>query len=315
MARFRHRTEPFGVFTAHIIEHEDWGFKCTLVPEFGAHILELALAGMPVLDGYPTPAELSQNKWYKSSFLFPFANRLADGVYTWDGQSYEFPLDDSINGHGIHGFGTDKSFEFTKQELTDKRAVFRCSYTDGGDHPGYPFPFRFQVGFTVDRPNGLTIQLTCQNQGDTVIPVSLGWHPYFTLGTKIDEVEMELPGCSLIGVNARMMPTGKRYPYDDFSKPALIGATVLDNCFALDEAVKTAQVTLQNKAGRLVYSQASGEGGFRFLQIFTPFYRDSIAVEPMTSNIDAFNNGEGLIRLQPGGVWTGKLSVEYFPNL
>ncbi|MCB0643138.1 MAG: hypothetical protein KDC44_15925, partial [Phaeodactylibacter sp.] len=41
-------------------------------------------------------------------------------------------------------------------------------------------------------------------------------------------------------------------------------------------------------------------GKYNFLQVFTPDHRQSIAIEPMTCNVDAFNNREGLIVLKPG---------------
>ena len=38
---------------------------------------------------------------------------------------------------------------------------------------------------------------------------------------------------------------------------------------------------------------------YNYLQVFIPPLRNSIAIEPMTCNTDAFNNKEGLIILEP----------------
>jgi aldose 1-epimerase len=50
----------------------------------------------------------------------------------------------------------------------------------------------------------------------------------------------------------------------------------------------------------LRYWQEVGESGFPYVQLFTPPHRTCLAIEPMTCNIDAFNNGEGLIRVESG---------------
>ena len=49
---------------------------------------------------------------------------------------------------------------------------------------------------------------------------------------------------------------------------------------------------------RIVLWQETGKRKYNYLQIFTHPSRMSIAIEPMTCNIDAFNNKEGLITLK-----------------
>lgn len=49
----------------------------------------------------------------------------------------------------------------------------------------------------------------------------------------------------------------------------------------------------------LEFWMKGGKNKFNYLQLFTPAHRKSIAIEPMTCNINAFNNKEGLIILEP----------------
>lgn len=314
MPGFKHRTEPFGVFTKHIFERTEPGYRFVFVPEFGAHILELKIGGRQVMDGYLTPAELSQNRWYKNSFLFPFANRVAGGLYEWADTVYEFPLDDSVNGNAIHGFGSDKPFELTEINLTGEGVSVVCTYHDAGDHPGYPFPFSLDLNFLFGIENSFEIRMIFRNTGQCTQPLSLGWHPYFQLGPTIDEMRMRLPECSLIGVNAKMLPTGKCYEYDEFESLKPIGATVLDNCFILKPGLEKAEIILEGKNGRLVYRQDTGAQGFNYFQVFTPISRNSIAIEPMTGNVDSFNTGEGLIHLPAGATWSGAFGFQFYPE-
>ena len=50
---------------------------------------------------------------------------------------------------------------------------------------------------------------------------------------------------------------------------------------------------------------------WNFLQVFTPPHRQSIALEPMTCNIDAFNNQDGLKMLAPKETLSGVFGVTW----
>lgn len=60
---------------------------------------------------------------------------------------------------------------------------------------------------------------------------------------------------------------------------------------------------------RLIVGQETGPGKFNYLVCFTPTRRDSIAIEPLTANVDSFNNGEGLTILNPGETMSGTIWV------
>jgi aldose 1-epimerase len=46
-----------------------------------------------------------------------------------------------------------------------------------------------------------------------------------------------------------------------------------------------------------------------YIVVYTPGRRDSIAIEPQTANVNAFNNGEGLTVLNPGQSLSGQIGV------
>jgi len=46
------------------------------------------------------------------------------------------------------------------------------------------------------------------------------------------------------------------------------------------------------------------------LVLYTPPEKNSIAIEPITSNIDSFNNKEDIIYLNPGDRWTASYGFE-----
>lgn len=310
---YRHLIEPFGKFEKHTLISPDGGNTLVFVPEHGACVLDLTFEGTSVLDGYLTPAELDFNRWSKNVVLFPFPNRLQDGRFAWLDKIYQWPINDAHTGNALHGFGADKPMLIKQLELNAESAAVSCEYTYDGYEVAFPFPFRFIVQFILDQRNQLKVEMMVENNGQTAMPFGFGWHPYFRLADEIDKVEMQLPAVQLIGVDRRMIPNGRRYDYDEFEEMRPIGVTVLDNCFALPDNRVETSVYLQGDRGKLRYWQETGPGKFNFLQIFTPPHRQSIALEPMSCNVDSFNNGEGLIILQPGQQAEASFGVKFTP--
>jgi aldose 1-epimerase len=82
-----------------------------------------------------------------------------------------------------------------------------------------------------------------------------------------------------------------------------LGELRLDHGFA--ELIGTVAV-LRTERRRL---ELHWDSGFNFLQVFTPPAvtpgRHGIAIEPMSCPANAFNSGEGLLRLAPDQEWNG----------
>lgn len=297
---YQHQTTPFGKYEKHSLADETAGNRIELVPGCGSCVLNLELQGQPLLDGYATADEMNINRWVKNVLLFPFPNRLKDGLYEWEGAEYRFPINDGQTGNALHGFGMDKPMEVIKVEAGEQEAAIHCAYVYGGDMGAYPFPFTFDVFFRIAAPGSAEITLRAHNNGNGPMPFGMGWHPYFQLSEKVDDMAMQLPPCNMIGVDQAMIPTGKYYEYTTFTQPRRIGPEVLDNCFALRQREGRIGILLRGEKGELRYWQEVGHGKFGYIQLFTPPHRRSLALEPMSCNIDAFNNGGGLIRLEPG---------------
>lgn len=297
---FEHCISAFGAFEKHELTNEKAGCKLSLVPGHGACVLEAVYRGVNILDGYQTPEELNINRWGKNVLLFPFPNRMKDGRYVWRDEYFFFPINDPSTHTALHGFGMAKKMKVTSLHCGEDAAQITCTYQDAGRNQAYPFLFSFSVTFDIHIDGTMQVEMSFSNDGVPPIPVGFGWHPYFKLSEKVDTVELQLPTCQLVGIDQQMIPTGKRYDYDDFASQRRIGTTVLDNCFALANSGDKAEVKLKGEFGELHYWQETGPHHFNFLQVFTPPHRQSLAVEPMTCNVNAFNNQEGLIILQPG---------------
>ncbi len=309
---FVHKVLPFGEFKKYIFfdETTERGFE--VVPEYGANLLKLVVEGQNIIDGYETPKDLVVNRRSKSNILLPFPNRLEKGKYIWQGEEYFFEINDAFTGNALHGFRKPLNFRPVKIETNEDSARIACQYEENGNDLSYPFPFTCEVDFRFFRPSSFELTMTIWNEGRRAIPVGMGWHPYFRIAKSLENVVLSLPECSFVGINEHMIPTGKRYPYTEFLQPKAIGVTVLDNCFALPAAPDGKfELRLQTGGATLEIWQETGEGKFNFLQLFTPPTRDCFAVEPMTCNVDAFNNSDGLIVLNPGEKAHAKFGLRY----
>ena len=291
---------PFGKYEKYRLADDEAGNCIELVPGFGCCVLQITLQDEPILDGYSSPEEMNINRWIKNLLLFPFPNRLKQGEYQWEGQSYCFPINDGQTGNALHGFGMDKPMKVEEVKLEKEEASLKASYTYDGHLSAYPFPFLFEVTFRISNTRVVDIKLQVSNTGGKALPFGMGWHPYFSLSDKVEDASLLLTECDMVGVGQNMIPTGKLYEFSSFASHRPIGAEVLDNCFRLRQQDGNFALELQGTRGRLRYWQEAGAGKFGYIQLFTPPHRQSLAIEPMSCNIDAFNNGEGLIRLEPG---------------
>jgi aldose 1-epimerase len=298
---------PFGQHQRFDFLHAGTGNGFSIVPGSGANVLNIRFGGENIVDGYDTPEDLEACKWGKSTILFPFPNRLKDGEYHWNNKKYSFPLNNASTGNAIHGFARDHAFEVEKVELTPESAAIYCLLKNARHATGYPFAFELRLRFSIQNtPAAFSLDVSCKNMDTQDIPVGFGWHPYFKLAPKADEHYLKMPAATRIDIDDRMIPNGKRLAYSEFNTKKRVNDTFLDTCF---EASKpgTYSIDLWGKKRRISV-QASGRQ-CPFFQIFTPPHRESIALEPMTCNVDAFNNNEGLITLAPGKTWKAGMKI------
>jgi aldose 1-epimerase len=143
----------------------------------------------------------------------------------------------------------------------------------------------------------LSITTVVTNTGDADMPLTDGWHPYFTLGGSINDLLIQLNTNRMLEFNNLLVPTGNFVDYTAFSTPRNLGETFFDNCFIIYDPQKPACV-LKNKANGLQLA-ITADAGYPYLQVYTPPHRKSIAIENLSGAPNAFNNGMGLIIAKP----------------
>ena len=298
-------------------KHSQSGFE--IIPSLGGVLNKVVMTTddqpFSIICGFNSIDDFQKDRWYRSKVLFPFPNRLKGACYRFDNQQYQFPIAEPERRNALHGFPNDLAFEISDYLHQDhiSHVTLRHEYRKNYDY--YPFSFDLQVRYTLVHPENLRVNLSIINQGDEVMPIGLGWHPYFKLnGSTTDQLLLKLPTVKRVMVDANQIPTGVKEDFTAFNKLAPLKDQQLDDCFEIiqDKNQSIAQTWLWSgvhQRGLRIW-QEIGKGKFNFLQVFTPPSRRSVAIEPMSCNIDAFNNKDGLHELAPNKKLEGAFGVD-----
>lgn len=274
-----------------------------ILPEQGAllHGFYISTPEGPIniIDHYTSQDDIKANlhRSYKSSKLSPFVCRIPDGRYEWDGKKYEFATK-FMDGSAIHGLLYNKGFRISDQFTDDHKASLRLKYHYKKEDPGYPFEYTCEVMYVLHPDQVLQVETTVLNLGDEAIPVADGWHPYFTLGGKINDYELQMASDAMLEFDDKLIPTGKHIFEPSFTTAHLLGDRFLDNCFLLHVTPEEPVCTIRNPANGLSLSFFTN-ANYPYLQLYTPDHRNSIAIENLSGAPDCFNNGMGLKVLEP----------------
>ncbi len=241
---------------------------------------------------------------YESSLLFPFPNRLSRGNYNFEGQNYQFPLNDFGKPNALHGLIHSEYF----RSIDSGENYLKFAYIYEGDKEFYPFPYQLRIEYKL-HANELEINVDVINTGEGNMPCGFGWHPYFDLQLVEKSCRLKLPEVSKIEVDENMIPIAKEAPYRDFQELNSIFDKSLDTCFRLEKMGERSSTFLSYpELGTLEVWQ---DTSCPFVQVFK-YDERSIAIEPMTCGIDAFNTKEGLKVLKPQQVWSTKMGLKFY---
>ncbi len=298
------------IFNAETGEH------LSIVPEFGANVNSLVLWHdgklYSVLEGNSRREDFQGNRVFRGAKLLPFPNRIKEGKFFFRNKLYHLPRNYTWEGNAAHGFVYDKPFRLVERNTSEEWGEVLFSYEYSGDYPGYPFPFTVHIHYRLQRETGFVCETRVRNGGEEEMPLGDGWHPFFTFGDSVNQLLLRFPARKQILLNHKLIPTGEKREFKDYQEFTPFGDRHFDSCFLLNDQAERQRIELRHQQEDLtiVLWQEVGPGKYNYLQIYTPPERTSVALEPMTCNVDAFNNGEGLIILKPGDEFRARYGVQ-----
>jgi len=310
---FRIHIEDFSGTEKIKLLNKSNGEYISVIQSIGANLNEMVLMKdgklHNIIEGDKQAESLSGKgtNFYRGAKLSPFPNRVKNGRYNFEGREYQLAA--NAPPHALHGLCWNLPFSVDEQIATNEGVVLTLQTQYQSLYEGYPFSYQVEIEYTLEE-NKFKCATRILNTGKHNIPIGDGWHPYFTTGSKIDSVKLQLPACRQLELDETFIPTGKYLRSDLFAKPTLLGDTLLDHCFELEKcAVAETRLIDEEKNMTIVIWQEVGDKGYKYVQVYTPPDRDSIAIEPMSCAPDAFNNKKGLIVLGQGEMAEFSLGV------
>ncbi|MFV3130973.1 aldose 1-epimerase [Niveispirillum sp. KHB5.9] len=278
------------------------GWSLVLAPEMGGSVLGLYHDGQPVLRSAPAVAEVRETACFP---LLPFANRIIDGRFSWQGRDIALWPNFPPEPHAVHGLGWQRPWQVAEWGTDHAMLVL-----DHAADPFWPFDFQARQHFRIG-PDGLRVELNLRNRAGGVMPAGIGLHPYFPCCPSTI-LRFRAEGAWLNGDHGlpdRRVPGGAW----DCRDGRLVAEHPLNHDFdgwdGVAEIIGPDAPAIRVQAG----------GALRWLRIFAPAGHDILAVEPVSHGANALARPDpaalGCVALAPDAVLSGwmRIFVRY-PN-
>ena len=243
--------------------------------------------------------------------LVPYPNRIEDGTYTFEGKTYELPIDEHERQVAIHGYGYRAFWKLETLEESNVTLSWRAPYL-----PGYPFDIVVTATYTLGA-DGLSIEISAHNYGEINAPWALAIHPWLDngfngYGDEIDEhnaqCKLTIPARTHVIASERLLPQGTE-PVDgtkyDLRTPTLLTEQPFDDAWTDVEHAADGTVTARFERPDGMVIEVGGDETITSFQVCTGTkfpannHPAGVAVEPQTAYANAFNTGIDLITIKP----------------
>lgn len=161
--------------------------------------------------GHDSLAGYNSNMGYFGAIIGRYANRIAKGTFTLNGQTYHVPINNGPNS--LHGGTSGFNLQIWHvTPLTVPHGVAaQLTYTSRDGENGYPGTMKVQVTYTLEDSNALRIDYQATTDKPTV--VNLTNHSYFNLdgngsGSALRQL-VQINADSYTPADATQIPTGE----------------------------------------------------------------------------------------------------------
>lgn len=239
-------------------------------------------------------------KSHAGAILFPFANRINQGQYNFEGKHYTLDCNEQGRENAIHGLIFNKVFVVDEAIESKQSAQVTLSYTENNPPSGFPFPYKVEMLYKLKK-HALELKIKVHNIGEHSFPFNLGWHPYFCV-SDFDSAFLSFQSHKQVIFNENLISLGIAETL--IPDPYSLKDKKLDDCFVLFDK----NVELYTKDYTV---GISGKPKSDYLQIYAPPKENRLAVEPMTGISDSFNHKRGIHILNPNHSKNEKWTITY----
>lgn len=205
-----------------------------VVSNLGAHLIGAWLPDRrgnltSVILGFDNVEALAKQASYYGATVGRYANRIAKGKFTLEGQRYTLPINNGSNS--LHGGVDNFSLRMWQANQIDDRTV-ELELLSAHMDEGYPGNLKAKVKYTLSDDNEIIISYEATTDKTTV--VNLTNHAYFNLngegnGDVLYHI-VQIMADKYTPLDKNMIPTGEIAPVKntplDFTQPERIGKRI-----------------------------------------------------------------------------------------
>ncbi|MBS0011434.1 MAG: galactose mutarotase [Bacteroidales bacterium] len=221
--------------------------------------------------GYETLEGYLNGDPYFGSVVGRYANRIAGGKFTLDGEVYHLTINNPPNTlHGGPGGWHSVVWETEIIEKKGEEPSVKFTYISPDMEEGYPGELTAEATYTWTDDNELVIEYRCSTDKKTVLNICN--HAYFNLhgagnGDILDH-ELMIAAKKFTPVDENLIPTGELRPVEgtpfDFTTPHIIGDRIeddyeqlrlglgYDHNFVLDNTSEPDAMVYEPESGRVI---------------------------------------------------------------
>lgn len=179
---------------------------------YGATILSIQVPNKEgkmenVVLGYDSAKDLFAGKSYFGCIVGRYANRIAKGKFSIDGQSFSAPQNNGVNS--LHGGVNSIDKQVWDAKLMNDAISFSIKIKDGEN--GYPGEMNLTVIYSLREDNSLVIDYAATTDKPTLVNVTN--HAYFNLtgdpSKTILDHDMMINASRFTPVDSTLIPTGE----------------------------------------------------------------------------------------------------------
>lgn len=279
------------------------------------------------LSGGPDDQNGNASFTFGGAFLVPYPNRIrgkvsADGATItteWHGKTLTLPANwagknPGAERHAMHGLIlASKTDDVNVQSIPDGQVLTGTIHSgDFGGHWLSKTDLTFKLTLTGD---AFDAEITAKNVGNEDEPLSIGWHPYFSIPSgNRTQARLHVPAEQTAQVNNYddVFPTGKIVPVNgtkyDFNAPdgkALDNDFLDDNWSKLKRTDGAVDVRLTDPASNYGVRVDGLSPQIKTVQVYAPPTKEFAAIEEQFNFGDPFGKewhgmDTGMVTLKPG---------------
>jgi aldose 1-epimerase len=268
------------------------------ITNFGAKIVSIYVPDRngkfnDIVLGYESIDEYIKGNPYFGAICGRYANRIANGKFIIDGNTYQLPVNNGPNSlhGGPEGFN-NKVFDAGEITKSQSHQSIELVYESCDNEMGYPGNLTLKVKYTLNDEN--EFRLDYEAKTDKTTHVNIASHSFFNLAGEgngdILDHELTLNADKFTPVSEVLIPTGELKAVAgtpmDFTKPKLVGKSINDKYDQLDHgkgfdhnwvinkekdgALTLAAVCYESKSGRVMEVHTTQPG----VQLYTGNWLD-----------------------------------------